>query len=237
MRVSRAPSDPDVADAPINPAGVIPTSLTDANGVAYTVFTPVAGGTYEGTGITISAPKDVVPDRQILGVSADVSEIRAPDAVAGASMTIAGRLYEINAIQESGDPPVMGYRLEGPLSVCLPLPDEFRANVSDVVLVQRNPDSSYGILSTKLRQMSGSLNVCGSVSALPATVGVAKLGLVQAIPVTPTPVDPKGPDAGATAPSTNMAAVALGFGVALLAMAVIFAAIWRRFNRNMQDKA
>lgn len=237
VRVSRAPSDPDVADAPINPAGVIPTSLTDANGVAYTVFTPVAGGTYEGTGITISAPKGVVPDRQILGVSADVSEIRAPDAVAGASMTIAGRLYEINAIQESGDPPVMGYRLEGPLSVCLPLPDEFRANVSDVVLVQRNPDSSYGILSTKLRQMSGSLNVCGSVSALPATVGVAKLGLVQAIPVTPTPVDPQGPDAGATAPSTNMAAVALGFGVALLAMAVIFAAIWRRFNRNMQDKA
>ena len=237
VRVSRAPSDPDVADAPINPAGVIPTSLTDANGVAYTVFTPVAGGTYEGTGITISAPKGVVPDRQILGVSAEVSEIRAPDAVAGASMTIAGRLYEINAIQESGDPPVMGYRLEGPLSVCLPLPDEFRANVSDVVLVQRNPDSSYGILSTKLRQMSGSLNVCGSVSALPATVGVAKLGLVQAIPVTPTPVDPQGPDAGATAPSTNMAAVALGFGVALLAMAVIFAAIWRRFNRNMQDKA
>ena len=237
VRVSRAPSDPDVADAPINPAGVIPTSLTDADGVAYTVFTPVDGGTFDDNGITITAPKGVVPDRQILGVSADVSEIRAPDAVAGASMTIAGDLYEINAIQESGDPPVMGYRLEGPLSVCLPLPDEFRANVSDVVLVQRNPDSSYGILSTKLRQMSGSLNVCGSVSALPATVGVAKLGLVQAIPVTPTPVDPQGPDAGATAPSTNMAAVALGFGVALLAMAVIFAAIWRRFNRDRQDTA
>ena len=237
VRVSRAPSDPDVADAPINPAGVIPTSLTDADGVAYTVFTPVGGGTYDGDRITISAPKGVVPDRQILGVSADVSEIRPPEAVAGASMTIAGRLYEINAIQESGDPPVMGFRLDGPLSVCLPLPDEFRANVSDVVLVQRNPDSSYGILSTKLRQMSGSLNVCGSVSALPATVGVAKLGLVQAIPVTPTPVDPKGPDAGATAPSTNMAAVALGAGIALLAMAIAFAAIWRRFNRDRQDTA
>lgn len=237
VRVSRAPSDPDVADAPINPAGTIPTTMTDADGVAYAVLTPVDGGTFDGDGIRITAPKGAVPDRQILGVSADVSEVRAPDAVPGASMTIAGNLYEINGITESGDPPVMGFRLEGPLSVCLPLPDEFRANVSDVVLVQRNPDTSYGILSTKLRQAGGTLHVCGSLSAIPATVGVAKLGTVIAPEPTPTPVDPQGPDAGATAPSTNMAAVALGLGVALLAMAILFAAIWRRINRNMQDRA
>ena len=49
-------------------------------------------------------------------------------------------------------------------------------------------------------QSTRGLIVCGQVSTLPATVGVAKLGVVPAPPPTPTP-DVETPATGATAPS------------------------------------
>ena len=217
IRVSRAPTPPEAPTEPVNPAGLIPTDLTDASDVKYTVFTPVDGGTFTGAGITVSAAKGAVPDEQLLGVSAAVSSAQAPAPVPGASMTVAGDLYDINGIQRAGDPPVQGFRLDDPLTACLPMPEALRANISDVVVVERKSDGSYGILSTKLRQTAGGLNVCGSVSTLPATIGVAKLGVVPAPLVTPTP-DVETPATGATAPSTNMAAIALGAGIALIAL-------------------
>ena len=219
IRVSRAPSQPDPDPDPINPSGAIPSSLNDASGTAYTVFTPVGGGMFTGAGITVSAESGAVPDREILGVSAAVSSAQPPAAVPGSTMTIAGSLFDINGIQANGDPPVSGFSLDDPLSVCLPLPDAFRANVSDIVLVERKSDGSYGILSTKLRQgAGGGLNVCGSVSALPATVGVAKLGVVQAPPVTEPTATVEGPDAGATAPNAGFVVIALILGIALFAV-------------------
>ena len=224
IRVSRAPVDPVEVAEPINPAGPIPTSLTDASDVEYTVFRPVEGGMFTGEGITVSAAKGAVPDRELIGVSAAASSVQAPEAVPGARMTIARGLYDINGIQANGDAPVQGFRFDDPITACLPMPTEFRANISDVVLVERKSDGSYGILSTKLRQSGGELSVCGNVSALPATVGVAKLGVVVAPPATPIP-DVETPDTGATAPSTNMAAFALGLGAALIALAVATAAV------------
>ena len=218
IQVSRAPSDPDPDPDPINPAGAIPTSLNDASGTAYTVFTPVGGGMFTGTGITVSAEAGAIPDRQILGVSAAASSVQPPAAVPGATMTVSGGLYDINGVQQSGDPPVQGFRLDDPLTVCLPLPDAFRANVSDVVLVERKSDGSYGILSTKLRQSAGGLNVCGAVSALPSTVGVAKLGVIDAPPDPQPTATIGGPDAGATAPNASLLVVALGLGILLFAV-------------------
>ena len=218
IQVSRAPSDPDPDPDPINPAGAIPTSLNDASGTAYTVFTPVGGGMFSGAGITVSAEAGAIPDRQILGVSAAVSSVQPPAAVPGATMTVSGGLYDINGVQQSGDPPVQGFRLDDPLTVCLPLPDAFRANVSDVVLVERKSDGSYGILSTKLRQSAGGLNVCGAVSALPSTVGVAKLGVIDAPPDPQPTATIGGPDAGATAPNASLLVVALGLGILLFAV-------------------
>ena len=235
IRVSRAPVDPVEVAEPINPAGPIATSLTDASGVAYTVFRPVEGGMFTGEGITVSAAKGAVPDRELVGVSAAASSVQAPEAVPGARMTIARGLYDINGIQANGDAPVQGFRFDDPITACLPMPTEFSANISDVVLVERKSDGSYGILSTKLRQSGGELSVCGSVSALPATVGVAKLGVVVAPPAIPTPVV-EGPDTGATAPSTNMAAFALGLGAALIASAVATAAVVSVIRRRRSER-
>ena len=233
VRVSRAPVDPVEVAEPINPAGPIATSLTDASGVAYTVFRPVEGGMFAGEGITVSAAKGAVPDRELVGVSAAASSVQAPEAVPGARMTIARGLYDINGIQANGDAPVQGFRFDDPITACLPMPTEFRANISDVVLVERKSDGSYGILSTKLRQSGGELSVCGSVSALPATVGVAKLGVVEAPPPTPTP-DIATPDTGATAPNASMLVVALILGIALFAV-VLGASLARAGPRERRD--
>ena len=233
IRVSRAPVDPVEVAEPVNPAGPIATSLTDASGVAYTVFRPVEGGMFTGEGITVSAAKGAVPDRELVGVSATASSVQAPEAVPGARMTIARGLYDVNGIQANGDAPVQGFRFDDPITACLPMPTEFRANISDVVLVERKSDGSYGILSTKLRQSGGELSVCGSVSALPATVGVAKLGVVEAPPPTPTPVVAT-PDTGATAPNASVLVVALILGIALFAV-VLGASLARAGPRERRD--
>ena len=128
-------------------------------------------------------------------------------------MSISGNLYDILGVQADGTA-VSGYKLDEPLSACLPLPTQFRSNISDVVIVERKPDGSYGILSRNLRQTPAGLNVCGGVSSLPATIGVAKLGVVPEPPATPTP-DVETPDTGATAPGGMLVVLMLLVGLAI----------------------
>ena len=215
ISVSRAIEDAVQQPDPVNPAGAIPSSMTDDAGVAYSVFTPVDGGTFTGTGITVSAPAGAVPDRTLLGVSAAASAVPVPAPVPGASMSMAGSFYEVNAINQDGTAPLSRYTLEDPLSVCLPYPDQFRAELSNVVAVERRFDGELAILTTKVRSNAGVLTVCGSISTLPATVGVAKLGTVPAIPPTPTPDDPL-PEAGGASPSYTLLILALLLGTLLL---------------------
>ena len=212
VRVSRAATPAEAVAEPINPAGPIPSSLSDSAGNNYRVFTPVDGGTFTGAGITVSAAKGAVPDRQLLGINAEVSETQAPAATPGARMTISGNLYDILGVNASGQE-VTNFTLDEPLTACIPLPEAFRANISDVVIVERKGDGSYGILSSKLRQQGGELNVCGGVSTLPATIGVAKLGIVPQPPTTPVPDEVETPETGATAPSYPLALLTLIVGV------------------------
>ena len=228
VRVSRAPSDIDPAPDPINPAGDIPSSLADADNTQYVVFTPVAGGTFSSEGISVTAAVGAVPDRQLIGVSAAPSAWEAPEPAPGARMTIASTLFDVLAIDANGKA-VADYTLDDPLSACMPLPEAFRANISDIVIVERKTDGSYGILSTTLRQTASGLNVCGGVSTLPATVGVAKLGVVEAPPPTPMP-DVETPATGATAPSAILATLTL-----LLAGALLLTGISSRIRRIRQN--
>ena len=200
VRVSRAPTELGPPPEPINPAGLIPTSLTDAAGVAYAVFTPVEGGTFSGEGVTVTAAKGAIPDQQLLGVAATVSPIAVPEPTPGTKLTLSGRFYDINGVQRTGDAPVSGYALDDPLSVCLPLPAAFRANVSDIVIVNRSSDGALGILSSTLRQSDGALTVCGNIGQLPATVAVAKMGVVEE-PVIPVIGPGEPPPTGGASPA------------------------------------
>ena len=215
VRVSRALSPTEPAAEPVNPAGPIPTSLAGPGGVQYDVFTPVAGGMFSGEGITVSAAKGAVPDRQLIGVSAAVSDAQAPAPTPGARMSISGNLYDILGVSANGQA-VSGFKLDEPLSACLPLPSAFRSNISDVVIVERKTDGSYGILSSKLRQTPSGLNVCGGVSSLPATIGVAKLGVVPEPPATPTPEGTVPPETGGATPGGMLVVLLLLVGLAVL---------------------
>ena len=155
-----------------------------------------------------------MPDRTLLGVSAAASSVAVPVPIPGASMSLAGSFYEVNAITEDGSSPLLSLTLDAPLNVCLPYPDEFRAELSNVVAVERQFNGELAILTTKVRSNAGALTVCGAVSTLPATVGIAKLGTVPEIPPTPMPDDPL-PEAGGASPSYTLLILALLLGTLL----------------------
>ena len=222
VRVSRAPGTAAPPTDPINPAGLIPTSLTDSAGVAYAVFTPVDGGTFTGEGITVSAPEGAVPDQQLIGISATRSDIPVPPPIPGARMTVAGSYYTVNGVQRTGDAPVSGYALDDPIQACMPLPDMFRADISDVVVVNRNPtDGSLAILTSSVQQTPAGLVACGAIGQLPATVAVANVGVIELPPDPPTTTEDELPDTGATAPSTVTTAWTMAVAAAIMAVLAI----------------
>ena len=220
VRVTRAPSYTTETADPINPAGLIPSSLTDDAGTAYAVFTPVEGGTFTGEGITVTARPGAVPDRELLGVSAMVSSIPLPESGPTSRFTVSGSFYEINGVQRNGEAPVSGYRLDAPLSVCLPLPDAFRGYVSNIVMVERKATGTLGVLGSTVRVTDGVLSACGSVSQLPATLAVARLGAPEPVAPEATPSPGDLPDTGATAPGAGNAIIALVLGFLTLAGSV-----------------
>ena len=216
IRVSGIPAVPAPRPDPVDPTGAIPTSMTDDKGGTYTVFTPTKGGTYTGDDITVTAPAGAIPDRTVVGIGAVASDIPTPDPIPGATMSLAGSYYDINAIADNGEPPIPSYTLNEPATACLPFPDEFRADLSNVVVVQRKSAGDLSILSTKIRSNAGDLTVCGTLTQLPATVAVARLGLVPA-PTQTTPTTPADtPDTGATAPGYAILLLTLLTGALLL---------------------
>ena len=234
LRVTRAPSYVTSTAAPVNPAGLIPSSLTDDAGVAYSVFTPVEGGTFTGDGITVTAAPGAVPDQELIAVSAAVSPLPVPESGPTSRLTVGGRFYAVNGVQRSGDAPVTGYTLDDPLLVCLPMPAEFRGNISDIVLVDRRADGTLGMLGSRVRVAEGVVSACGNVSRLPVTLAVARLGAPVPILPEPTPA-PEAPDTGATAPSATGAVATLMLGIltlVVLTAATVFATVRRRQYRQ-----
>ena len=200
IRVTGIPAELVPRPDPVNPAGVIPTSMTDSDGVSYAVFTPAEGGTFTGEGITITAAAAAVPDRTVVGISAAVSDIKPPEPVPGTKLSMAGALYDVQAIASSGDAPLPAYTFDEAATACLPFPQEFRADLTNIVVAERKSSGELSLLSTRIRSVNGEITVCAAISQLPATIGVARIGLVTAAP-TPTPATPTAtPDTGAVTP-------------------------------------
>ena len=232
VRVSRAPGVIEPEADPINPAGLIPTSLTDNAGIAYAVFTPVDGGTFSGEGITVTAPEGAIPDQQLLGVSAARSSIPVPEPFPGARLTIAAPYYEINGVQRTGDAPVSAYNLDDPIRACMPIPAMFRADISSVAVVNRaQSDGSITILTSSIRQTPTGLAACGNIGQLPATVAVANVGIIEATPEPPAPGPEDLPETGGTTPSIWMSAWAMAATALVLTAATTAAIISTRRRR------
>ena len=233
VRVRRsAPTQPEPA-APANPPGDIPTILTDSAGNQYEVFTPVEGGTFDaGEGYSIVAPSGAVPNGEFIGVRMSDDGSASNAGMTHQRYTLGGNMYGVHVVNSDGGS-VSDYPLEEAAKVCVPLPDMFRSNISDLAVVAINGDGSLTILSAQVKITSGGAMVCGNLSNLPASVAVGSSGAPAAIPTaTPEPT-PEPPATGGTAPASSGNVLwALLLGLATLALGIFLTAGRRRHTNH-----
>ncbi len=215
--VRRASPPPPAAAPPVNPSGPIPSVITDASGTAYSTFTPVEGGVFTGESFSISAGAGAIPNGEFIGISVSAGGDADNTGSTSQRYTLGGSEYDIAVVDSNGGE-VSSYRLDSAAEVCVPMPDMFRANISDVSLAAVNDDGTLTILQSSVKIAGAGNDVCGAVSSLPATVAV---GISGAPPDVPTPVPPPEPEAPATggwSPSSNAAmfVLLLGLSIALI---------------------
>ena len=208
------PEDP----APVNPPGDIPELLADDGGNQYAVFTPEEGGTFSGEGYSITAAAGAVPNNEFIGVRMSDDGAASNVGMTHQRYTLGGNMYGVHAVDSSAQA-VSSYSLDDPATVCVPLPDELRQDISDLAVVAINSDGSLTILSAQVRISDAGTMVCGGLSSLPASVAVGSAGAPAAIPTaTPEPT-PVAPETGGTAPaSSTMVLWALMLGIAVLTL-------------------
>lgn len=202
LRVRRPSAPQPAEEVSVNPSGEIPSILTDADGNQYEVFTPVEGGAFSGEAYSINVDPGAVPNGEFIGIRMSDDGAASNLGMTHQRYTLGGNMYGVHAVDSSGAA-VSSYVLDGPGTVCVPLPDELRQNISDLALVAINGDGSLTILSAQVRLGDAGTMVCGKLSGLPASVAVGSAGAPPAIPTaTPEPV-PETPDTGGQAPSSN----------------------------------
>ena len=220
VSVRRSTADSTPSDPPANPPGEIPSILTDADGNQYEVFTPVEGGSFNGEGYSISAPAGAVPNGEYIGIRMAQDGAASNAGMTHQRYTLGGNMYEVSAVDASSSV-ISDYQLSSTATVCLPLPDQLRVNISDLAIVAINADGSLTILSASVRLGPSGISVCGNLSAIPASLAVGSEGAPRGFPtVTPEPT-PEVPDTGGTAPSRNAGLWALLLGIAAFAFSSV----------------
>ena len=228
VQVRRPTADPAAEEPPTNPPGEIPTILTDGDGNQYEVFTPEVGGTFTGEGYSLSATAGVIPNGEYIGIRVSDEGSASNAGMSHQRYTLGGNMFKVSAVDASSAA-ISSYELRSAATVCIPLPDELKTNISDLAIVAINSDDSLTILSASVRLGSGGTHVCGNLSAIPASVAVGSEGAPAPLP-TPTPEpEPEIPETGGNAPSSIgvLWLLTLGIGILLLG---IPAALRRRRN-------
>ena len=200
---------------PVNPPEPIPETLTDSEGVAYAVFTPVDGGSFLGDGYSLVAGPGAVANGEFIGIS--MAEVGEATNVGKTwhRYTLGGSVYAVDVIDRAAQE-VAGYVLSEPATACMPMPPELRGNISDIVLVKTDGEGESTVLSTRIRVSPEGVTVCGALSTLPANLAVAKTGAPPEIDEmhdeTDATDDPL-PDTGGTALRSRQLAMLLVFGL------------------------
>ena len=203
VTVVRRATAPIIVTAPVNPPGVIPETLSDSEGVAYAVFTPVEGGFFAGDGYSLVAGAGAVADGEYIGVSMTPVGEASNVGMTWHRYTLGGLKYVISAVDASGEP-VSDYGLAEAVTACVPLPAELRGNIAEIFLTAADDGGDTTVLSTSVKITPDGVSVCGKLSTLPATVAAGKVGSP------PEVVDPSEddvaegplPDTGGVAPAT-----------------------------------
>ena len=184
---------------PVNPPGNIPDILADDMGNQYEVFTPVEGGAFVGDGFSLSASAGAVPNGEILGVRMSVEGAASNAGMTQHRYILGGVWYGVGIIDGTGSP-ISSYLLNQSARACIPLPDGFRGNVSDVVMVAaKDEDLSVRSVGISLRS-DGEAQICGGLSELPTRIAAAKLGSPSPLIELAPEIEPLHPDTGGFAP-------------------------------------
>ena len=202
--------------APVNPPGTIPETLTDPEGTAYAVFTPRDGGNFLGDGYSFSAGAGAVANNEFIGISIAPSGDASNDGMTHHRYSLAGAAYAIKVIDSSSQP-VTDYVLQEAATVCLPLPNEHRANIADIAIAAIDEDDGLTILASSVKITTEGVIACGGISTIPANVAVGTRGAPQPIPtIEPEATEQTIPDTGGTAPTAAAMLILLLLGIAII---------------------
>ncbi len=204
--------------APVNPHGPIPETLSGPDGVAHAIFTPVEGGSFVGAGYSLSAGPGAVADGEYIGISMTPAGDASNVGMTWHRYTLAGLSYSDGVIDASGAV-VSAYSLNEHVSVCVPMPAQLGANLTDIVLISISGDGDLSVLSTKVKITAEGVSVCGNLSTVPATVAVGKVGApLEVKDAEPENSDQPLPDTGGSPPT--LPALILMFTFAVLTVSV-----------------
>ena len=203
VTVVRRATAPIIKTAPVNPPGVIPVTLSDDDGVAYAVLTPVEGGSFVGDGYSLEAGAGAVSNGEYIGVSMAPAGDASNLGMTWHRYTLGGQRYAISVI-DADRVLVSDYALNKAVTACAPLPSELRGNIADIVLAAADDAGGTTVLSTSVKITPSGVSVCGKLSTLPATVAVGKAGSPPEVvdPAEDDVAEEPLPDTGGAAPST-----------------------------------
>ena len=215
IRVVRGAHTPTPQPTPCPTTGLVPTSVTDDDGNAYTVITPAEGGEFITDRASVTVPRGALFGCVQVGVR--LYALTVPAGTTYPGWTTAGNSYAINAVDLNGSQ-LPNLTLRQPASVCVPLPTEFRASLTGITLLREDGDSAAQLTTSVRLHPERGYTLCGKVSALPAVVLAASPGSGTGADLpSPTP-EAETPDTGASTPTTAyvLAALLLAIGALLL---------------------
>ena len=225
MIVHRSIAAGDLSPTPCALSGTIPSVLSDSDGVQYSVFTPVDGGSFlsadESSAVTAGAGS--VRGCEYIGVRMDMRGDAADLNRASNRYTLAGDVYSVTAVDSSGNM-ISDYEFLAPVQVCVPLPSSLRGNITELGMAKINDDGGLTILTHRIvSSANGAVRVCGALGVLPADVSAGKRGAPDSptpVPVSPTPESPA--TGGASVPYSWVLLISvLGVGVIMLGSMIL----------------
>ena len=215
-----------------NPPGPIPTSLRDADGMTYSVFTPEQGGSHRLDGATVTAFAGAVADNTIIGVRIESTDVDRPDP--NGNLDLGETSYRVIGINAQSEP-LTTFRFNNPIPICLPIPNQFGTRLSDVSLAQMRSDGSVLPIGQRVAASTSGTVVCSTVAQLPSTFVVAARTPAETAPSdsqvsadTNDAIDALLPDAGGYAPPAALPV--LGLVLAVLSGILVSGSV--RLNRN-----
>lgn len=158
-----------------NPPGEIPTTLEDAEGNQYAVFTPEGGGIFKGDEFWVSANGGEVPNGEYIGVRMYENGPASNVDTSHHAYTFSGNQYKISVVDAKGIP-IASYTLDRTVEACIPVPDELLPNLPNIVVVAKNTNGTSTATSLRWQFTGSSYYSCGFTITLPATIAVGVPG-------------------------------------------------------------